>query len=122
MRTLDKIYYDIDKENKMAKTWKDRLAKESKKLRERTNKLTSYIENEDSGFRELDEADKDLLITQHATMVAYENILAMRMKRAGILKTKCRKKNKIEAADFDEFLDMLSNLDKPDIGDENVTK
>lgn len=68
----------------MAKNFKDRLVKEYKKLNIKETELTSFIEGSHGNFINLPEPDRDLLMTQHALMVAYINILDMRMKRLGL--------------------------------------
>ena len=103
MRTLEQIYYDINKEEEMAKTWKDRLAKEEKKLNKKVDKLAAFIED-DGVFDALKESDRDLLMAQHATMVAYLNILTIRMKKHKLMPTEKSMKSIEEAVNiFDEI-------------------
>ncbi len=68
----------------MAKTWKQRLVKESKKLDKKLCELTSFIEGEHGEFDKLREVKRDLLITQHSAMTTYSNILEMRMRVEGL--------------------------------------
>ena len=72
----------------MAKTWKERLIKEERKLDKKLNALTSFIE-EDEYFETLHESDRDLLMAQHAAMMAYFNILTVRMKKLGLKECEC---------------------------------
>lgn len=71
---------------KQQKTWYQRLRKEEAKLEERVDALSLFIENNDSKFEDLEDMDQDLLITQHAAMTAYLNVLSIRVKRE-----KCRR-------------------------------
>ena len=72
----------------MAKTWKERLIKEERKLDKKLNALTSFIE-EDEYFETIPESDRDLLMAQHAAMMAYFNILTVRMKKLGLKECEC---------------------------------
>ncbi len=112
MRTLEQIYYDINKEEEMAKTWKDRLAKEEKKLNKKVDKLAAFIED-DGVFDALKESDRDLLMAQHATMVAYLNILTIRMKKHKLIVTEEAGKKLKEAVNiFDEISFELDEISK----------
>ncbi len=96
----------------MAKTWKDRLIKEEAKLDRKVDELTSFIE-EDEYFDTLKESDRDLLMAQHAAMTAYLNILAIRMKRHGLLACEDREKQKTVLDDFMEsFLNNTKEMEK----------
>ena len=72
----------------MAKTWKERLIKEERKLDKKVDALRAFIE-EDEYFDTLPESDRDLLMAQHAAMTAYFNILTMRMKKLGLKECEC---------------------------------
>jgi len=90
----------------MAKTWKDRLVKEEKKLDKKVDELESFISGTHGNFKDLPEPDRDLLMTQHAIMVSYLNILAMRMKRLGLLECEdCKEKMK----GLNEFIESMIN-------------
>ncbi len=96
----------------MAKTWKDRLVKEERKLSDKTDELASFIEGEHGEFDKLLEPDRDLLMTQHAAMTAYLNVLAMRMKRLGLLD--CEDCEEIEASSktADAIIGMMKIIAK----------
>ncbi len=91
----------------MAKTWKDRLEKEYKKLNNKIDKLDDYVNDELSDFDELPEPDKDLLVTQLTAMITYYNILKMRMKRAGLIDCECEEV-KVPFDAFNDFIDGLA--------------
>ncbi len=94
----------------MAKTWKDRLVKEERKLNDKIDELASFIEGRHGEFRALKEVDRDLLMTQHAAMMTYLNVLAMRMKRLGLLETeKCTKikTHEMSVGSMKDFLDHV---------------
>ncbi len=63
------------------KTWKDRLVKEQSKLNKKIDKLYRFLEEEGEDYKKLLVLDQDLLMTQHAAMVAYLNVLDIRLKR-----------------------------------------
>ena len=73
----------------MAKTWKERLIKEERKLDKKVDALTAFIEGDYGIFDKLPESDKDLLMAQHAAMMAYFNILTVRMKKLGLKECEC---------------------------------
>lgn len=56
----------------------DRMLVEFQEVGERTNKLRTFILNE-SKFNELDNLNKDLLISQLKAMEAYVSILSIRI-------------------------------------------
>jgi hypothetical protein len=89
---------------KKSEKWTKRLKKEIRKLNIKINALEQFIEGEHGTFDELLESDQDLLKTQHATMVAYSNILAIRMKKAGL----CKKKRRLDIED------MLEDIFNPE--------
>ena len=88
----------------MAKNFKDRLVKEYAKLNKKTDELESFIEGNHGEFNKLPEPDRDLLMTQHALMVAYINVLEMRMKRLGLKECDECKKAK------DDLSELLSKM------------
>ncbi len=95
------------------KTWKDRLVKEEKKLNLKVDELASFIEGEHGDFNELPEPDRDLLMTQHAAMTAYLNILAMRMKRLGLLECEdCGKKKDAFAKFIESMISQAEPIDE----------
>ncbi len=96
----------------MAKTWKDKLVKEERKLNDRIDKLASFIEGEHGEFDKLLEPDRDLLMTQHAAMTAYLNVLAMRMKRLGLLDCEECKEVKVSNEIADTIVDMMRIMAK----------
>ncbi len=63
------------------KTWQSRLEKEHDKLEKKADKLAIFLEEQGEDFQRLSDLDQDLLMTQHATMIAYLNILDIRIKR-----------------------------------------
>jgi ubiquitin-protein ligase len=71
----------------MKKTWKQRLKKEYSKLDKKTNALLDFIEGGHGDFDSKGEIDRDLLMAQYSSMVTYLNILEIRMKMLGLLKS-----------------------------------
>ena len=99
----------------MAKTWKDRLVKEEKKLNKKVNALAAFIEGEYGNYAELPEEDRNLLMTQHAAMTTYLNILAMRMKQHGLMDCEeCpeKKETKTPITKIDSLEDFLNHIAK----------
>ncbi len=93
----------------MAKTWKDRLTKEYNKLGDKIDKLEEYVNSDFSGFNELQEPDRNLLITQLTAMVTYHNILEMRMKRHGLIECECEEV-KLPDYKMGNFLDLVDGI------------
>ncbi len=107
----------------MAKTWKQRLVKEAAKLNAKLEELSSYLEGNHGEFDKLDEPDRDLLITQHAAMTTYSNVMEMRMKRYGLIDAEecdeCQKaKKKINEMIQGIFQNMRVELDEIDKDDD----
>lgn len=98
----------------MAKTWKDRLVKESDKLDKRLNELTSFVAGTHGEFEKLPEPDRDLLMTQQAIMTAYFNVLILRMKRLGLMECEDCGKKKEKMVNIFEMIDgLVENNKKP---------
>ncbi len=96
----------------MAKTWKQRLVKESAKLNTKIVELDSYISGNHGEFSELKEPDRDLLMVQHATMAAYSNVLEMRMKRYKLspLEDECDECEEKREEINDMFKEIFENI------------
>jgi len=94
----------------MKKTWQERLLKEENKLNKKVNKLAAYIEEPSSKFDELDEWDRDLLMTQHAAMTAYLNVLTMRVKSHNLRSEEDKESFELNSKEWDEFSKYLDTV------------
>ncbi len=101
----------------MAKTWKDRLAKETSKLEKKLRKLSSFIGEEDGAFDALPQIDRSLLIIQNTAMATYANVLRTRMEIHDIDDCECEEidTSNIKVGSIEDFVnDLLTSAKEED--------